>query len=137
MNKRQLTPKLKVGFKILPNDFQFDSFNFQLIFHIIEEVILSSLMKIIELHKVSNLKYFQTEFKSFQTPFHFFEWKKSYHLHSRVLYLKRIWIHGEQKAKMKVWESPFIPSHLTSKSFKFHSINHPTIKQSIKSIYLI
>ena len=37
---------------------------------------------------------------------------------------------------MKVWESPFIPSHLTFKSFEFHSINHTTIKQSINlSIY--
>ena len=37
---------------------------------------------------------------------------------------------------MKVWESPFIPSHLTFKKFEFHSINHATIKQSIDlSIY--
>ena len=37
---------------------------------------------------------------------------------------------------MKVWESPFIPSHLTFKSFQFHSINHTTIKQTINlSIY--
>ena len=33
-------------------------FNFQLIFHIIEEVILSSLMKIIELHKVLEFEIF-------------------------------------------------------------------------------
>ena len=26
------------------------------------------------------------------------------------------------KCKMKVWESPFIPSHLTFKSFKSHSL---------------
>ena len=42
-------------------------------------------------------------------------------------------------ARMKVWESPFIPSHLTFKNFKFthfQSINHTTIKQTIESIYL-
>ena len=36
------------------------------------------------------------------------------------------------KWKMKVWESPFIPSHLTFKSFEFHSTSH---KQSNLSIY--
>ena len=36
----------------------------------------------------------------------------------RVLYLKIIWIHGGRKANMKVWESPFIPSHLTFKRFQ-------------------
>ena len=45
--------------------------------------------------------------------------------------MKRILIHGDQKANMKVWESPFIPSHLTFKSFEFHSIN-----QTISQIYL-
>ena len=71
----------------------------------------------------------------FKHPFHLFKWKKSCHLLFRVLYLKIIWIHGDQKANMKVWESPFIPSHLTFKSFKFHSINHTTI-QTNKQIYL-
>ena len=54
----------------------------------------------------------------FKHPFHLFKWKKSCHLLSRVLYLKRIWIRGDHKCKMKVWESPFIPSHLTFKKFQ-------------------
>ena len=74
------------------------------------------------------------KFKSFQNPFHLFKWKKSCHLLSRVLYLKRIWIHGDQKAKMKVWDSPFIPSHLTSKSFEF--THFQSINQTINPIYL-
>ena len=68
--------------------------------------------------KFMNWEYFQMKFKYFQIPFHLIKWKKSYHLRSRVLYLKRIWIHGDQNAKMKVWESPFIPSHLTFKRFR-------------------
>ena len=35
---------------------------------------------------------------------------------------------------MKVWESPFIPSHLTFKSFKF--THFQTINQTINQIYL-
>ena len=41
--------------------------------------------------------------------------------------VKRIWIHGDHEWKMKVWESPFIPSHLTFKKVsnftQFHTIN--------------
>ena len=37
--------------------------------------------------------------------------------------MKRIWIHGDQKANMKVWESPFIPSLLTFKKFQIHSLS--------------
>ena len=49
--------------------------------------------------------------------------------------MKRIWIHGDHKSKMKVWESPFIPSHLTFKRFWIHSLsvnqshNNPTNSQ--------
>ena len=41
-------------------------------------------------------------------------------------------------AKMKVWESPFILSHLTFKSFKFHSVSHkqPHHNQTINQDYL-
>ena len=49
--------------------------------------------------------------------------------------VKRIRIHGDHECKIKVWESPFIPSHLTFKNFNFsqlHSINQTTIK----TIYL-
>ena len=48
--------------------------------------------------------------------------------------MKRIWIHGDHKSKMKVWESPFIPSHLTFKSFEF--THFQTINQTISQIYL-
>ena len=41
---------------------------------------------------------------------------------------------GIIKAKMKVWESPFIPSHLTFKSFEF--THFQTINQTINQIYL-
>ena len=94
-------------------------------------------MKIIELLKVSELeKYFQLKFKSFQNPFHLFKWKKSCHLLSRVLYLKRILIHKDHKCKMKVWESPFIPSHLTFKKFRIHSLSdNQSNNQSNLSIY--
>ena len=112
MNKPQITPKWKINSK----DFEFDplklpthiSYNLKKSFYLLSWKSLS----------------FQMEFKSFQNPFHFIKWKKSCHILSRVLYLKRIWIYGDHKSKMKVWESPFIPSHLTFKSFKFHSISH-------------
>ena len=39
---------------------------------------------------------------------------------------------------MKVWESPFIPSHLTFRSFKFHSlsVNQSHNNQTISQNYL-
>ena len=50
--------------------------------------------------------------------------------------VKRIWIHGDHECKMKVWESPFIPSHLTFKKFRTSLTFRRSINQSIKSIYL-
>ena len=91
-------------------------------------------MKIIELHKVSEFEIFPNEIQIFSKTLFIFKWKKSCHLLSRVLCLKSIWIHGDQKANMKVWESPFIPSHLTFKSFKF--THYQTINQTISQIYL-
>ena len=40
--------------------------------------------------------------------------------------------------KMKVWESPFIPSHLTFKKFRIHSLSHkqPHHNQTINQNYL-
>lgn len=52
-------------------DFEFDPFNFQLIFHIFEEVILSSLMKIIELLEVYEFEIFSNEIQTFSTTFSF------------------------------------------------------------------
>ena len=99
-------------------------------------------MKIIELLKVSELEIFPSEIQIFSKPlFHLFKWKKSCHLLSRVLYSKIIWIHGDHKCKMKVWESPFIPSQLTFKE-KFRisltfsqSITQQSNNQSKLSIY--
>ena len=75
------------------------------------------------------------ELKSFQNPFHLFKWKKSCHLLSRVLYLKRIWIHGDQNAKGESLGKSFY-----SLSFNFQKLSNFT--QSItqqsnnQSIYL-
>ena len=71
----------------------------------------------------------------FKHPFHLFKWKKSCHLLSRVL-VKGIWIYGDHKSKMKVWESPLIPSHLTFKRFRIHSLSVNQLnKQSNLSVY--
>ena len=70
----------------------------------------------------------------FKTLFHLNKWKKSCHLLSRVLWWKEFEFMAIIKAKMKVWESPFIPSHLTFKSFEF--THFQTINQTINQIYL-
>ena len=97
-------------------------------------------MKVIELHKVSELEIFSKWNSSiFNTPCHLNKWKKSCHLLSRVLWWKELEFTKIIKAKMKVWESPFIPSHLTFKSFKFthfQSINQ-TINQNYLFVYNI
>ena len=74
-------------------------------------------------------------------PFSFIKMEEliSYSLQGFVM--KWIWIHGDHKCKVKVWEIHFIPSHSTFKKFsnftQFHTRNHTIIKQSIKTIYLI
>ena len=96
-----------------------------------EEVILSSLVKIIELHKVSEVENIsQWNSNIFQTPFSFLMEEVMSSSLQGFVFEKNLnsW---RSKCKMKVWESPFIPSHVTFKSFEFHSINHTTIKQSI------
>ena len=54
----------------------------------------------------------------FKTLFHLIKWKKSYHLLSRFCIWKEFEFMEIINAKMKVWESPFIPSHLTFKKFR-------------------
>ena len=49
--------------------------------------------------------------------------------------VKRIWVHGDHEWKMKVWESPFIPSHLTFKKFQV-SLNQSHHNQTINQNYL-
>ena len=80
--------------------------------------------------KFPNLKYFQIKFKSFQNPFHLFKMEEVMLSSLQGFVTKRIWIQEDHKCKMKVWESPFIPSHLTFKSFEF------THFLSINQIYL-
>ena len=71
----------------------------------------------------------------FNTPCHLKKMEEVMSSSLQGLVVKRIWIHRDHK-KIKVWESPFIPSHFTFKSSEFHSINHTTIKQTInQSIY--
>ena len=47
--------------------------------------------------------------------------------------MKRIRIHGDHKRKMKVLESPFIPSHLTSIKFQIPLNFTQHITQAIKN----
>ena len=74
--------------------------------------------------KFLNWKYFKWNSNHFQTPFHFFKWKKSYYLHSRDLWWNGLEFREIKMQDEKFWESPFIPSHATFKSFNFHSISH-------------
>ena len=63
----------------------------------------------------------------FNTPCHLNKWKKSCHLLSRVLRLKRIWIHGEHKRKNESLGKSFY-----SLSFNFQKVsNSLTFSQSI------
>ena len=68
----------------------------------------------------------------FRTLLILFKWKKSCHLLSRVSWWKVFEFTESIKAKMKVWESPFIPSHLAFKKFRIHSLSdNQSNKQSI------
>ena len=134
LNKTQITPILKIISKWILNLSFFESPNSYFIYF--EEVILSSLVKIIELHKVSEMgNIFKWNSNIFNTPCHLNKWKKSCHLLSRVLWWKEFEFTEIIKAKMKVWESPFIPSHLTFKKFRIS--HNKSNNQSNLSIYLI
>ena len=74
--------------------------------------------------KFLNLKYFKWNSNHFQTPFHFFKWKKSYYLHSRIL-----WWNEFEFFKIKMQNESFGKVLLfslikLSKSFNFHSVSH-------------
>ena len=95
-------------------------------------------MKIIELLKVCEFEIFPNEIQIFsKTLFNLNGW-------SHVIFSLGFWIWKQFEfmeiinAKMKVWESPFIPSHLTFKSFKFHSVSHkqPHLNQTNNQNYL-
>ena len=75
----------------------------------------------------------------FKHPFHLLKWKKSCHLLSRVLYLKRLWIHGDQNAKGEGLGKSFY-----SLSFNFQKVsnfnqshNNQTINQNNLFVYNI
>ena len=125
------------NFKVTSNLFLW---NFQLSFFKYEEVILSSLMNSLSCLKFLSLKYFKWNSNHFQTPFHFFKWKKSYYLHSRVLWWNEFEFRKIKMQDEKFRESPFIPSHSTFKKFSisnhFHTINLATNKQTIIINYL-
>ena len=77
-------------------------------------------MKIIELHKVSEFEIFPNEIQIFS--------KTLFILNGRSHIIFTLGFCDEMnlnswRSKMKVWESPFIPPHLTFKSFKFHSLS--------------
>ena len=113
--------------------FQFDSSKLPThIPNVLKKYLLS--WKSLSCMKFMNWKYFRMKFKSFQNPFHLFKWKKSCHLLSRVLWWKEFEFTEIKMQKVKVWESPFIPSHLTFKRLRIslnQSHNNQTINQSI------
>ena len=80
-------------------------------------------MKIIELLKVSELKKLFPNKNSnlFKTPYIYLN-GRSHVIFSPGFCDEKNLNSWRSKCKVKVWESPFIPSHLTFKSFKFHSI---------------
>ena len=95
---------------------------------------LSSLMKILEWHKVSELKHSQMELKSSQPPIHFFKWKKSCYLHSRVLWWNEFEFMGIKNESLgKSFYSLSFNFQKVSNFTQFHTSNHTTIKQTIKN----
>ena len=86
--------------------------------------------------KFLNLKYFPMKFKYFsKTLFHLIKWKKSCHLLSRVLYLKRIWIHGDHKCKNESLGKSFYSLSFNFQKFRISLTFSQSINQSKLSIY--
>ena len=111
------------NFKVTSNLFLW---NFQLSFLKYEEVILSSLMNSLSCLKFLSLKYFKWNSNHFWTPFHFFKWKKSYYLRSRVLWWNEfefMEIKMEDESFGKVLLFPLIQLSKFSNSTHFQSIN--------------
>ena len=127
----QIENKFKGGFEFnslkLPTHI---SYNLKKSFYLLSWKSLSCI-------KFQNWKIFSNEIQIFfNTPCHLNKWKKSCHLLSRVLWWKEFEFTKIIKAKMKVWESPFIPSHLTFKKFRIHSLSdNQSNNQSNLSIY--
>ena len=120
--------------KWVSNNFKVTSYlflwNFQLSFLEFEEVILYSLMNSLSCLKFLNLKIFKWNSNHFQPPlFYFFKWKKSYHLHSRVL-----WWNKFEPMVIKMQDESFgkvllFPLIQLSKSFQFPIIFTQSVTQ--------
>ena len=105
--------------------------NFQLIFHMFEEVILSSLMKslsCIKFFRIWNISKWNSNL--FKNPLDF-KWKKSCHLHSGVLCWNEFEF-IEIKCKDESLGKSFRSLSSNFKSFKFHSLS---VNQSNKQSY--
>ena len=86
--------------------------------------------------KFQNWKYSQMKFKYFQHPLSFKQMEEVMSSSLQGFVVKEFEFTGIIKAKMKVWESPLIPSHLIFKTFEFHSISlNQSNNQSNLSIY--
>ena len=85
--------------------------------------------------KFLNLKYFQIRFKSFQIPFHLFKMEEVMLSSLQGFVMKRIWIQGDHKSKVKVLGNSFY-----SLSFNFQKVSNltqfHTINQTINHNYL-
>ena len=116
----------------------FEFWNFQMIPHYfppyfinIEEVVLSSLIKILEWLEVPGLKLFKWNSNHFQIPFHFFDGRS--HIIFTVGFVLNLnfKFHGTKIKKWKFGKVHLFPLIQLSKSFKFHSISHKKITQAI------
>ena len=81
-------------------------------------------MKIIELHEVYELEIFPNEIQIFSKPFFIYLNGRSHIIFTPGFCDEKNLKSWRSESKVKVWESPFIPSHLTFKGFKFHSTSH-------------
>ena len=104
--------------------------------YVLKKSFLSSLVKIIELHKVPGLEIFSKWISNvFKNPCHLNKWKKSCHLLSRVLWWKEF-----EFTEVKM-QNESVGKSFYSLSFNFQTVSNSltfrqSIKQSIKSIYL-
>ena len=106
-----------------------------------EEVILSSLMKIIELLKVSEFEIFSNEIQIFSTTLFIYLNGRSHVIFS-LGFCDEINLNSwRSESKVNVLGKSFYSLSFNfqkvSNFTQFHTSNHTTIKQSIKSIYLI
>ena len=88
--------------------------------------------------KFLDLKYFKNGIQNpFKTLFHLINGRSHIIFTLGFCVEKNLNSLGDQKAKWKFWESHFIPSHLTFKSFKFHSISLSTTTSNQFYLFII